>query len=135
MALHNISNALRTVLCDAFVDAIDAGTTSGKLDIATDDSGSFNTGGILANLLFAGTAFGGASNGVATAAAIASDTSCNASGTAAWFRVSDGDDTVLFYGSVASGSGDIDFDSVSFSAGTTISIAASGTITMPASPA
>lgn len=131
MALNSISAALRTVLCDAFVDAIDNGTTAGKLNIATDTAGSYGT--LLAELVFSNPAFGAASAGVATANAITSDLSCNATGTAAHFQVTDGDDTVLFYGTVGSGSGDIDFDSVSFSAGTTISIAASGTITMPAS--
>ena len=129
MAINAIPNALRSTLCDVFVDAIDAGTTAGTLEIHT---AAFAA--LLATLTFSDPAFGAASSGVATASAITSDNSADATGTAAVLRVKDGDATVVFEGTVtaSAGGGDIEFDSVSFSQGTTISIAASGTITQPA---
>lgn len=127
MAINNIATALRNTLCDAFVDAIDAATAAGYLEIHT---AAFAAK--LATLTFSTTAFGAATSGAATANAITSDTSCDATGTAAVFRVLDGNATTLFEGTVSTSGADINFDSVAFSAGTTISIS-SGTITMPAS--
>jgi hypothetical protein len=68
----------------------------------------------LADLRFGNPAFGAASNGVATANAITSDTDANATSTATWFRAfkSDGT-TAVFDGSVAASGGDINLNTVS----------------------
>jgi len=78
---------------------------------------------LLAELRWNGTAFGAASNGVATANAITSDTSADATGTASWFRAlkSDGT-TAVFDGSVGTSSADLILNSVSISAGSTVSV-------------
>jgi hypothetical protein len=74
----------------------------------------------------AGGMFGAASGGVMTAAAITSDASANASGTATWFRVlaSDGS-TIVMDGSistVAAGTGDLQLDSTTITATQTVAI-------------
>lgn len=63
---------------------------------------------LLAELRWNATAFGAAAAGVATANAITSDASANASGTASWFRAlkSDGS-TVIFDGSVGTSAADL----------------------------
>lgn len=68
---------------------------------------------LLAELRFGATAFGAASNGVATANAITSDTDANATGTASWFRAlkSDGTTTILD-GSVGTATSDLVLNSV-----------------------
>jgi len=78
---------------------------------------------LLAELRFNATAFGAASNGVATANAITADSSANASGTASWFRAlkSDGT-TVLFDGSVGTSGCNINLNSVAISSGAAVSL-------------
>jgi len=80
---------------------------------------------LLAELRFNATAFGSASNGVATANAITADSSANASGTATWFRAlkSDGT-TVVMDGSVGTSSADLVMNSVSISSGAQVSVSA-----------
>jgi hypothetical protein len=80
---------------------------------------------LLAELRFNATAFGAASNGVATANAITADSSANATGTATWFRAlkSDGT-TAVFDGSVGTSSADLVLNSVSISSGASVSVTA-----------
>lgn len=80
---------------------------------------------LLAELRFNSTAFGSASNGVATANAITSDSSANATGTASWFRAlkSDGT-TVVFDGSVGTSSADLTGATVSIVSGAVIAVTA-----------
>ena len=80
---------------------------------------------LLAELRWNATAFGAASNGVATANAITSDTSADATGTATWFRAlkSDGT-TVVFDGSVGTSGADLNLNSTAISAGATVSVTA-----------
>lgn len=67
---------------------------------------------LLAELRFGATAFGGATNGVATANAITSDTAANATGTASWFRALKSDGTsVVFDGSVGTSGADLNLNS------------------------
>ena len=130
-----ISNLARSAACDAVVDLIDAGTPPGTLEIRTGsaptDTTDADSGTLLATLTFSTTAFGGASAGVATAAAITSDTNIDNSGTAAHFRVKNAAGTVIFQGTVGTSGADINFDSVTFVAGGTAAIS-SLTATMPA---
>lgn len=81
---------------------------------------------LLAELTLNATAFGAASNGVATAGAITQDSSANATGTATWFRVLDsgGVDVTdnLFDGSVGTSGADLNLNSVAISAGAAVSV-------------
>lgn len=71
------------------------------------------------------TAFGASSGGVATAAAITSDSSANATGTASWFRAlkSDGT-TAVFDGSVGTGTNDLVLNTTSIVSGAAVAISA-----------
>jgi hypothetical protein len=79
----------------------------------------------LAELRWNATAFGAASNGVATANAITSDASADATGTATWFRAlkSDGT-TVVFDGSVGTSGCDLNLNSAAITAGSAVSVSA-----------
>lgn len=129
-----ISQLARSAMCDALVDAIDTGG-NGTIQIRTGSAPTNTTdadsGTLLATLTFSGTAFGAASNGVATANSITSDTNVDATGTAAHFRIKNGSGTVITQGTVGTSGADINFDSVSFVAGGTAAIS-SMTITVPA---
>lgn len=107
-------SAIRNTICDAVVDAVDAGgagslvfNTSGDVEVAT--------------LTFSGTAFGAASSGTATANAITSDTSATG-GTVAKFVVKSGAGTTIFQGAVATSGSDINLSSLAVGAGDTVSI-------------
>jgi len=78
---------------------------------------------LLAELRFNTTAFGSASNGVATANALTADSSADNTGTASWFRAlkSDGTSTV-FDGSVGTSAADLVLNSVLISAGASVSV-------------
>ena len=78
---------------------------------------------LLAELRFNATAFGAASNGVATANALTADSSADNTGTASWFRAlkSDGTSTV-FDGSVGTSAADLVLNSVLISAGASVSV-------------
>jgi hypothetical protein len=80
---------------------------------------------LLAELRWNATAFGASSGGVATAAAITSDSSANATGTAAWFSAlkSDGT-TVVFMGSVGTGTNDIVLNTTSIVAAAAVAVSA-----------
>lgn len=80
---------------------------------------------LLAELRFAATAFGGAVAGVATANSITADSSANATGTAAWFRVLKSDGTSpLWDGSVGTATANLVLDSISIVLGGTVSVTA-----------
>jgi hypothetical protein len=106
---------------DAVDAAVNAGASGGFLRIYNGTRPA--TGGtattLLAELRFSSTAFGAAAGGVITAAAITSDASANATGTATWFRVTDSDGDVVMDGSAGlTGSGaDLELAAVAVSAG------------------
>lgn len=130
-----ISSAARNVACDAIVDLVDAGAAAGTIAIRTGTApagtGDADTGTLLATLTFSDPAFGAAASGVATANAIASDTSVDATGTAAHYRVKDSNGVVVWQGGVGTSGQDINFNTVSFVAGGTCAIS-SFTVTVPA---
>ena len=76
---------------------------------------------LLAELRFGATAFAAASTGVATANAITSDSSANATGTATWYRTlkSDGT-TVVSDGSVGTSGANLNLNSVAITAGAAV---------------
>ena len=130
----SLSNAVASLACDAIVDSIDTGG-AGTLKIyaatraATTDT-AVGAQVLLATLTFSATAFGAASNGVATAAAITSDSSADATDTAAWFRIASGGGTARMDGNVGTSAADLILNTVSIVAGAVVSISA-GTITVP----
>ena len=89
------------------------------------------SGTLVAELQMNATAFGAASGGVITAAAITSDSASDATGTAGWFRIfkSDGT-TALWDGDVSTTGAELNFNSVSFTAGAQVDVSAL-TITDP----
>lgn len=117
---------VRTGIADFVVDQLDEGTPPGTLVFQT--SGDVE----VATLTFANTAFGAAAAGVATAAAIVSDTSATG-GTIAKARLKNqaGTDKIICSVTATGGGGDIELSAVIVSAGQTVSMT-SLTYTAPA---
>lgn len=109
--------AVRTGIADFVVDQLDEGTPPGKLIFQT-------SGGVtVSTLTFANTAFGGAVAGVATAAAIVSDTNAVGGTIAkAELRNAAGTAKVLCSVTATGGGGDITLNSVIISAGQQVSM-------------
>ncbi len=137
------SNAACLVALNALVDRIDAGAGAGTLVIYSgtvpadaDTALSGNT--VLATLTFSDPAFGNAADaapgGTATANAITSDTSADATGTATFFRVFDSDALIVFQGTVGTSGADINLNTVSIVSGATVAVT-SLTISLPESDA
>ncbi len=99
MALDTkLTNAQASRAADAVTARLNSGFLrlySGTRPATADTALSLNT--LLAELTFAATAFGAASNGVATANAIASDSSANATGTATFARTFETDGTTVVF--------------------------------------
>lgn len=109
--------AVRSGIADFVVDQLDEGTPPGHL--------VFNTSGDVevATLTFSNTAFGAASSGVATAAAITSDTSATGGTIAkAVMQNAAGTAKINCSATATGGGGDIELSSVTISAGQTVSI-------------
>ena len=123
-----LTNAAASAAADAVVDRIDTGG-AGTIKIytgtiPTDADTAVGAQTLLATLTFSATAFGAAANGVATAAAITSDTSADATGTAAWARIASGAGTTQLDVTVGTTGEDINFNTVSFVTGATVAITA-----------
>jgi len=130
-----LTNARASAACDSVVDAIDAGAGAGTIKIysgiiPTDADTAVGAQTLLATLTFSDPAFGAASNGVATASAITSDTSIDATATASWARIADSNGTTVMDCTVGTSGDDINFNTVAFVAGATASIT-SMTVTVP----
>jgi len=143
MANTTISNAAAIAACDSIVDLIDGGAAAGSLRIydgsqPANPDVAVSTQTLLAELTLSDPAFGNAADatpgGQATANSISDDTSADATGTAAWFRAVDSDGNGIIDGDVTAtgGGGDLELDSTSISAGTTVSVT-SWTFTVPES--
>ncbi len=136
-----ISNAVAQALANAFATALDAGT-AGIIRIydgaqPTDPDTAIGAQVLLAELTFSATSFGAAADanpgGRITANAVTSDASADATGTAAWFRMlTQAGGSVICDGSVGASGADLNMNTVSFTAGSTVSIT-SFTVTMPES--
>ena len=136
-----LSNAAAKAACDAIVDLIDGGSGPGLVRIydgtqATDPDTAVGAQVLLAELTCSDPAFGAAADaapgGRATANAVTSDASANATGTATWFRVVDSNGVAIFDGSVGTSSADMIINSVSISSGAAVAIT-SWTFTVPES--
>lgn len=119
-----LSNAAANAAADAVAALLNNGYLriySGTQPADADTALSGNT--LLAELRFNATAFGAASAAVATANAITSDTSADATGTATFFRAlkSDGT-TVVFDGSVGTSGADLNLNSVAIQSGAAVSV-------------
>lgn len=126
MAL-SYSTTLRNSQLDAIDDACNAGSGAATLKIYTGtrpaNPGTALSGNtLLATLTFSSTAFGAASSGVITAASITSDSTADATGTASFFRVQDSDSNAIIDGDCGTSGSDLNLDTVSISAGVTVSI-------------
>ena len=121
-----ISDAVRSLMCDALVDAIDGGAGAGTIGIRTGPAPTNTTdadsGTLLATLTFSDPAYGAASGGVAQESAITADSSIDATGTAAHFRIYDSNAVCIMQGTVGTSGSDINFNSVSFQVGGTCAI-------------
>jgi hypothetical protein len=123
-----LTNAAASAAADAVVDLIDAGGAGtikiydGTIPTNADTAVSGQT--LLATLTFSATAFGSASNGVATAAAITDDSSADATSTATWARIASGGGTTIMDVTVGTSGEDINFNTASFVTGATVSITA-----------
>ena len=135
-----LSNAAAIAACNAVVDLLDGGSGAGYIEIRTgsppsnvDDAAP---GTLLATLPLSDPAFGSAADAnpgaTATASAITSDSSADATGTAGWFRAYDSNATAVIQGTVGTSDADLILASVSITAGNTVSVS-SWTVTMPES--
>lgn len=120
----SLTNAAASAAADAVVDQADTGYIriySGTK--ATNADTAVGAQVLLAELRFGATAFGAASNGVATANAITADPSANATGQATWFRVlkSDGT-TALWDGEAGTTGSDLNLSTTSIVAAAEVSI-------------
>jgi hypothetical protein len=128
MALNpKLTNAAASAAADAVVDLADAGAGAAKLRIydgtqPTTADTAIGAQVLLAELTMSDPAFGSASNGVATANAITSDTSANATGTATWFTVVDSNNNRIFDGSVGTSGCDLNLNTVSIVSGATVAV-------------
>ena len=132
----SLANAVRTLMCDALVDSLDAGAAAGTIKIY-DGTRPANpnaaiTGTLLATVTCIDPAFGAASNGVATLSDPAAVTAV-ATGTATHFRAADSDGNAKFDGSVTAtgGGGDLTLATTSITSGLSVDLTG-GTITVPA---
>ncbi len=109
--------AVRSGIADFVVDQLDEGTPPGTLVFQT--SGDVE----VATLTFSTTAFGAASSGTATAAAITADSSATG-GTIAKARLRNaaGTDKIICSVTATGGGGDIELNSVVVSAGQQVSL-------------
>ena len=126
-----ITNAVASAMADVIGDSLDSGTI--KIyngTIPTDADTAVGAQTLLATLTFNAAAFPAASNGVLTAAAITSDSSADATGTASWARIANSGGTTKMDVTVGTSGEDINFNSVAFQSGATVAIS-SLTITMP----
>lgn len=120
---------------NAELNAINALANSGKLKLytgampATPETAVSGT--LLATLTMNATAFGAASAGAAAAGAITSDTNAAASGTVGYARLMKSDGTTALMDlTVGLSAADLIFDSLTVTAGSTVSVSAL-TITLP----
>lgn len=109
------TTATRNALANAINTAANAGAGAAQLVIMTSADAE------VATLVMSDPAYGAASSGSITANAIADDTSATG-GTAALFKVTDSAGTEVYRGSVGTSGADLNFSSLTFGAGDTVSV-------------
>jgi len=114
----------KTARMQAVLDKVDAGSAAGKLEIGTSGMGT-----VLATITLADPSFTLSGSVLTLASVPRTDSSADASGTAAEARIRDSDNNNVITGLTVGTSGtDIVLDSTSITAGQTVTIT-SGTIT------
>ncbi len=118
---------LSNAAANAAVNAVTALMNSGFIDIYTGTQPTNADTAIgaqvkLARLTLNATAFGAASAGVATANAITSDSSADATGTAAWFRALTSGGAMMWDGSVGTSGCNLNLNSVSIVAAAPVAV-------------
>jgi hypothetical protein len=110
---------------DARVDLLDNGTIQIRTGAQPATADTAASGTLLGTLTFGATAFGATnSSGVATANAITSDTSADASGTAGHARILTSGAAIHSDATCGQGTGDLSFDNSVIVSGGTIAISA-----------
>ena len=135
-ARMQISNAAAKAACDAVVDLLDVGG-GGYIEIRTGspptDCDTASSGTLLATLPLSATAFGAAADAapgaIATANAITSDSSADATDTAGYFRAFNNAGTCIIQGTVGTSSADMILNTLSIVAGSSVACS-SWTVTM-----
>lgn len=135
-----INNTAALAMCNALVDLVDGGAGAGTLGVRTGSAPAncetADSGTLLATLTFSDPAFGNAADiapgARATASAITADSSIDATGTAAHFRIYDSNSVCVMQGSVGTSGADINFNAVAFVTGAECAIT-SLTVTVPES--
>lgn len=128
MALDpSLSTAAANAACDAVVDLIDAGTPPGLLkvyggSVPANANAALGGATLLATLTFSNPAFGAAAAGVATASAITSDTSADATATATFARITNAAGTVIIQMEVGTSGSDLNLSSTAITAGGTVAV-------------
>ena len=135
MTNMRLATDTRNKACDGCVDDIDAGAGAGTIKIydgtqPASANTAVSTQTLLATLTFSDPAFGAASSGVATASAITSDSSADATGTASWARIADSDGNTVFDCDVGTSATTIVLNSASITSGGTVACTAF-TVTQP----
>jgi len=116
--------ALRSNRLDEVTALIDAGAGAGKIRIYNGTRPA--TGGtattLLAELPMSDPSFPAASAGAMVGNAVTDDSSADATGTAAWFRVVDSNNVFVMDGDVGTSGSDLNLNSLSITIGQTVSI-------------
>lgn len=118
-----LSAAARNAALDAVLGLLDAGSSTGYIEMRTSGDAE------VATLVLSDPAFGAASGGVATAGAITSDTNATG-GTIAKAAFFDSNDSLVFTLTVGTSGAEINLSSVTIAAGETVSLS-SLTVTAP----
>lgn len=126
-----IRNAVAISMLDVLVDALDGGAGAATIEIRTGSPPAATTtadsGTLLATLTCSDPAFGAAVDdtgnhrAMATANAITSDTNADATNTAGHFRAKDSNGVVIIQGTVGTSAADMILNTVSITAGDTVS--------------
>lgn len=135
-----ISNVAAIAACNAVVDLLDGAGSTIKIYTASQPANpdvAIGAQTLLGTLTFSTPAYGAAADanpgGRATANAITSDASADATGTAAWMRKATSAAVAHIDGAVGTSGSDLNLNTVSIVAGAEIAIS-SDTVTMPETP-
>ncbi len=118
---------------DAFTTEVGASAKIKVYSGTQPAGGGAPSGTLLGTLVCSATFAPSSTGGVITLNSVTGDSSADATGAAAWFRMTQSDDTWVMDGdvSVAGSGGDITLDSISITIGGTISLAGPNTLTAP----
>lgn len=135
MPVVHLANAVRTDMMTAFAEAIDADTNPGEIRIydgsmPANAETAISGQTLLATLTFSSPPQSGVSNGVLTFDDITEDSEADASGTATWARIVDGDGATIADVNVGTSDATLILNTTSIVQGGPVRIT-SGTMTLP----